>query len=93
MNSDAAPRQNQDAEICVYECEVYLKFRLVEEKRAFFGDRHRLLELLTEAYTAGADEYMQPIEEHVEALEISELDAPVEMRRLLMRLRNSSELA
>jgi len=93
MNSDAAPRQAKNAEICVYECEVHLKFRLVDEKHAFFRNREELLEFLIEAFTTGADEYMEPLETQVNAEEVSELDASVQMRRLLMRLRNSSELA
>lgn len=93
MKSDAAPRQTKSHEICVHECEIRLKFRLVEEKCVLFGDREELLEFLIEAFTTGADEYMEPIETQVKVEEVSDLDASVQMRRLLMRLRNSSDLA
>jgi len=92
MKSDAVTHQNNKAEISVYECEIHLKFRLIEEKCAL-GDRDGLLELLIEAFTTGADEYMEPLEAQVKTQEISEFDASVQMRRQLMRLRNSSELA
>ena len=92
MKSDAAPRQAKSHEICVHECEIHLKFRLVEEKCVLFGDREELLEFLIEAFTTGADEYMEPIETQVKVEEVSDLDASVQMRRLLMRLRNSSDL-
>jgi hypothetical protein len=52
-----------------------------------------LLELLIEAFASGADEYMEPLQAHVEAQEISEFEASPQMRRQLMRLRNSSDLA
>ncbi|MBV9384816.1 MAG: Npun_R1517 family heterocyst differentiation transcriptional regulator [Chroococcidiopsidaceae cyanobacterium CP_BM_ER_R8_30] len=93
MKSDAAAHQAKSNKICVHECEIHLKFRLVEEKRALFGDRDELLEFLIEAFTTGADEYMEPIETRVRVEEVPDLDASAQMRRLLMRLRNSSELA
>ncbi|MBV8883459.1 MAG: Npun_R1517 family heterocyst differentiation transcriptional regulator [Chroococcidiopsidaceae cyanobacterium CP_BM_RX_35] len=92
MKSDAAPYQAKSHEICVYECEIHLKFRLVEEKCALFGDRDELLEFLIEAFTTGSDEYMEPLETQIKVEEVPDLDASVQMRRLLMRLRNSSEL-
>jgi hypothetical protein len=52
-------------------------------------DRDDLLELLIEAFTIGADEYMEPLETDVKAQEISELDASPQLRRQLIRLRNS----
>ncbi len=92
MKSDAAPRQTTNDEVSVYECEIHLKFRLIEEK-CTFSDRDELLELLLEAFTTGADEYMEPLQACVKTQEVSELDASPQMRRQLMRLRNSSELA
>ncbi len=77
-------------EVGVYECEIHLKFRLVEEKRAL-KDREQLLEMLLEAFTCGSDEYMEPIQVEVEAQEISEIAASPEMRRQLIRLRNSKD--
>ena len=77
-------------EVGVYECEIHLKFRLVEEKRAL-KDREQLLEVLLDAFTCGSDEYMEPIQVEVEAQEVSEIEASPEMRRQLIRLRNSKE--
>lgn len=92
MKSDAATRQHNQVEVSVYECEINLKFRLIEEKCAL-SDREQLLDLLIEAYTIGADEYMEPIQARVKTQEIPDLEASPQMRRQLMRLRNSSDLA
>jgi len=93
MKSDAASRQPNNIEVSVYECEVHLKFRLIEEKCALSDRDGDLLELLIEAFTTGADEYMEPLQTCVKTQEISELDASPQMRRQLMRLRNLSDLA
>ncbi|MBM0742221.1 Npun_R1517 family heterocyst differentiation transcriptional regulator [Phormidium sp. CLA17] len=74
----------------VYECEIHLKFRLVEEKGAFVN-RDQLLELLLDAFSYGSDEYMEPTHVEVAAQEICELSASPQMRRQLIRLRNSSD--
>jgi hypothetical protein len=37
MNSKALPRQINNLEVGVYECEIHLKFRLIEEK-SLLGD-------------------------------------------------------
>ena len=92
MKSDAASHQNQKVEITVYECEINLKFRLIEEKGAL-SQRDQLLDLLIDAFSAGADDYLEPLQTCVKAQEISELEASPQMRRQLMRLRNSSDLA
>ncbi|AFZ31885.1 MULTISPECIES: Npun_R1517 family heterocyst differentiation transcriptional regulator [Chroococcaceae] len=92
MKSDAIPPQSNKAEVSVYECNIQLKFRLIEEKCAL-RNRDDLLELLIEAFANGADEYMEPLHAHVDAQEISELEASPQMRRQLMRLRNSLDLA
>ncbi len=76
----------------VYECEVHLKFRLIEEK-GILGDREKLLEMLLDAFTCGTDEYLESIQVEVDAQEISEVEASPAMRRQLIRLRNSKELA
>jgi hypothetical protein len=91
MNSDAASHPERKLEIGVYECEIHLKFRLIEEK-CVLNDREKLLELLLDAFTAGADEYLEPLQSRVKTQEISELQASPQMRRQLMRLRNSSLL-
>lgn len=79
------------SEIGVYECEIHLKFRLIEEKSAL-GERSGLLEMLLDAFAYGADEYMEPIQVKAIAEEVSELSASPKMRRQLIRLRNSNEL-
>ena len=92
VKSNTASRETNKVEVSVYECEIYLKFRLIEEKSAL-GDRDELLDLLIEAFTCGADGYMEPLQARVKTKEISDLDASPQMRRQLLRLRNSSELA
>ena len=91
MKSDAASHPNQKVEISVYECEIHLKFRLIEEN-CVLNDREKLLELLIDAFIAGADEYLEPLHSCVKTQEISELEASPQMRRQLMRLRNSPNL-
>ncbi len=77
-------------EVGVYECEIHLKFRLVEEKRAL-KDREQLLEMLLDAFTCGSDEFMEPLQVEVEAQEILEIEASPQMRRQLIRLRNAKD--
>ena len=83
---------DSNLDVQVYECEVHLKFRLIEEKGAL-TEKSRLVEALLDAFAYGNDEYMEPI--HIEAVaqEVSELLASPAMRRQLIRLRNSRELA
>lgn len=84
--------QPTSLEVGVYDCEVHLKFRLIEEKGAF-SDRERLLELLLDAFSCGTDEYLEPVQVEVQAQEIPEIQASPQMRRRLIRLRNSKDLA
>lgn len=91
MKSEATSPDNQ-IEVSVYECEIHLKFRLIEEK-GVLRDRANLLELLLDAFMIGTDDYLEPLQAQVATQEISELEASPEMRRQLMRLRNSTELA
>ncbi len=79
-------------EVGVYECEIHLKFRLIEEKGALNQQSH-LLEALIDAFAYGSDDYMEPIQIEVSAEEICELAASPQMRRQLIRLRNSTDLA
>ena len=92
MKSEATPCPDNQTEVSVYECEIHLKFRLIEEK-GVLCDRANLLELLIDAFMIGTDDYLEPLQTRVATQEISELEASPEMRRQLMRLRNSSELA
>ncbi|WP_448562210.1 Npun_R1517 family heterocyst differentiation transcriptional regulator [Trichothermofontia sp.] len=80
-----APATN---DIGIYKCEVHLKFNLLEEGQAI-TDRGQLLELLLDAFLCGADEYLEPIHIEAKASPVSELAASPQMRRQLIRLRNS----
>jgi hypothetical protein len=83
--------QATSSDIGVYECEVRLKFRLIEEKGAL-SDRDTLLELLLDAFACGADEYLEQIQAEATVKAVPEVQASPKMRRRLIRLRNSKEL-
>lgn len=91
MQHDSLNYQSAPPEVSVYECEIHLKFRLLEEK-GVLTDREQLLELLLEAFGCGSDEYLEPLQVEVNAQEISEVEASPQMRRQLIRLRNSKDL-
>ena len=78
-------------QVGVYECEVRLKFRMIEEGK-LPTDRAELLAMLLEAYGYGTDEYLESLEVEVRAEAIEEVSASPKMRRQLIRLRNSREL-
>lgn len=82
----------QRQSVGVYECEVHLKFRMIEEGQ-LPTDREELLEMLLEAFGYGGDEYMEPLQVSVTAESVDEVEASPEMRRQLIRLRNSKDLA
>jgi hypothetical protein len=92
MKSSSLEHQPLNSEVGVYDCEIHLKFRLIEEKGAL-RDREQLLEMLLDAFACGSDEYLEPVQVQVEAQEISEMEASPQMRRQLIRLRNSRDLA
>ncbi|WP_008314822.1 Npun_R1517 family heterocyst differentiation transcriptional regulator [Leptolyngbya sp. PCC 6406] len=71
----------------VYECEVKLKFRLIEEDLTTC-DREELLHILVDAFTYGSDEYLESLHTEISVHELEEVQASPEMRRQLMRLRN-----
>lgn len=79
-------------QVGVYECEVRLKFRMIEEG-TLPTDRAELLEMLLEAYGYGTDEYLDLLQVEVRAEAVQEVCASPEMRRQLIRLRNSKEMA
>lgn len=83
-------RQINNIEVGVYECEMHLKFQLIEEKN-LFSDRDQLLQVLLEALTEGSDDFIETLQAAVKAHEISEFQASPQMRKQLMRLRNTSE--
>lgn len=76
----------------VYECEVRLKFRMIEEGQ-LPTDRDELLEMLLEAFGYGGDEYLEPLQVSATAESVEDVAASPEMRRQLIRLRNSKDLA
>ncbi|MEO1509551.1 MAG: Npun_R1517 family heterocyst differentiation transcriptional regulator [Cyanobacteria bacterium J06633_23] len=83
-----------DENINIYECEVRLKFRLIEDKLAMDQrEQSALVESLVDAYTYGDDEYLEFLESQINICEIQALEASPEMRRQLIRLRNSRRLA
>ncbi|MBD1824286.1 Npun_R1517 family heterocyst differentiation transcriptional regulator [Cyanobacteria bacterium FACHB-DQ100] len=90
MNYDPLECNVTPSEVGVYECEVHLKFRLIEEK-SVLSNPEQLLEFLLDAYACGADEYLEPVAAEVKAKEISEVTASPQMRRRLIRLRNSKD--
>lgn len=91
MKSSFLEYQPVNSEVGVYDCEIRLKFRLIEEK-GVLGDREELLEMLLDAFTCGVDEYLEAVQVYVEAKELPEVEASPQMRRQLIRLRNSSDL-
>ena len=89
--SDSSAQHNN---VNIYECEVRLKFRIIEDQVAMdASDNAALLEALVDAYTYGDDEYLESLESQVNINEIEALDASPAMRRQLIRLRNSRKLA
>jgi len=86
--SSSLKHQSAPPTVGVYDCEIHLKFRLVEDE-ALLSDRERLLERLLEAFACGPDEYLEPISAEAHAEEVSETDASAGMRRQVIRLRNS----
>jgi Npun R1517 len=91
QQSNSLTRPSIAVPVGVYECEVHLKFRMIEEK-GLPTDRHELLELLLDAFGYGNDEYLDSVHVEVNASEVSEMEASPEMRRQLIRLRNSKDL-
>jgi hypothetical protein len=91
MNSNL-DRQTVSSEFAAYDCEIHLKFRLIEEKRVICN-REQLLELLLDAFSYGADEYLEPSLAEIKTQELPDVEASPQMRRQLIRLRNSRDLA
>jgi hypothetical protein len=94
MNSKPVKQQSASSDpsgVGVYDCEIRLRFRVIEEKRVV-GDREQRLETLLDAFSYGADGYLEPIQVEVDVQEVAEVDASPQMRRQLIRLRNSADL-
>jgi Npun R1517 len=93
MNSKPLPLQKNSVEVSVYECEINLKFRMIEEASLLkdISDKEQLMQVLLEAFIAGNDDFLETQVENVRAHEVHELKASPQMRRRLMRLRNSPD--
>ena len=84
---------DQNDNVNIYECEVRLKFRIIEDQVAIDErDKSALLETLVDAYTYGDDEYLESLESQIDIHAIQALEASPEMRRQLIRLRNCRKL-
>ena len=86
-------RSLPDNDIDIYECEVRLRFRIIEEQLTM-TNRESLVETLVDAFAYGSDEYLEAIDSHVSIERLQDVDeATPAMRRQLIRLRNSPRLA
>ena len=84
----------QNNDIHIYECEVHLKFRIIEDRLTIDEDDNSLLiESLVDAYSYGNDEYLESLDSQLNIHKIHELEASPAMRRQLIRLQNSRKLA
>ncbi|MEL6229030.1 MAG: Npun_R1517 family heterocyst differentiation transcriptional regulator [Cyanobacteria bacterium J06636_28] len=84
---------DQSDNVNIYECEVHLKFRIIEDKVTINErDSSVLIETLVDAYAYGDDEYLESLESQINIHEIQALEASPEMRRQLIRLRNCRTL-
>ncbi len=92
MKPSSLKSQATQSDIGVYNCELHIKFTLIEEKDAL-SERDRLLEILLEALSCGTDDFLEHTEVNVRAHEIPEVEASATVRRQLIRLRNSDSLA
>ncbi|MBD2103840.1 Npun_R1517 family heterocyst differentiation transcriptional regulator [Leptolyngbya sp. FACHB-261] len=91
MSYNSLQRSAENVDVTIYECEVQLKFRLIEE-RGVLTNREQVLEMLLDALTCGPDEYLEYQHTEVNVRELDETAAAPAMRRQLIRLRNSPEL-
>ena len=88
----SSPDSPPNNDIGIYECEVRLKFRIIEEALTM-ANEEQLVERLVDALAYGSDEYLEALESQVAIQHIQDdAQASPEMRRQLMRLRNSSRL-
>lgn len=82
-----------DTDVGIYECEVRLKFRIIEEQLTM-TNQDELVETLVDAFAYGSDEYLEALDSQVAIQQLQDVgDASPKMRRQLIRLRNSSRLA
>ncbi len=81
-----------DSNVGIYECEVKLKFRIIEEQLTM-TNKEQLVATLVDAFAYGSDEYLEALDSQVAIQELQDIaQASPAMRRQLIRLRNSSRL-
>jgi len=85
--ANSAPTPSTDTQVGVYECEITLRFRILEENHVIHNREH-LLELLLDAFSYGSDEFVESLAAQVEVAEVSPVAASPLMRRQLIRLQN-----
>lgn len=82
-----------DNDVGIYECEVRLKFRIIEEQLTM-TNKEQLVATLVDAFAYGSDEYLEALDSQVAIQQLQDVaQASPEMRRQLIRLRNSSRLS
>ena len=82
-----------DSDVGIFECEVRLKFRIIEEQLTM-TNKEALVETLVDAFAYGSDEYLEALDSKVEIQPLQDMgEASPQMRRQLIRLRNSSRLS
>ncbi|MEB3252973.1 MAG: Npun_R1517 family heterocyst differentiation transcriptional regulator [Cyanobacteriota bacterium] len=87
--ADSLPKSSGSPQVGVYECEITLKFRLLEESQVM-NNREHLLELLMDAFSYGNDEFVETLDSQVDIVEVPAVEASPLMRRQLIRLSNRS---
>ena len=93
MDSSTNRSSLPDNDVGIYECEVRLKFRIIEEQMTM-NNREELVETLVDAFAYGSDEYLEALDSQVNIEQLQDVaEASPKMRRQLIRLRNSSRLA
>ncbi len=82
-----------DNDVGIYECEVHLKFRIIEEQLTM-TNKEQLVATLVDAFAYGSDEYLEALDSQVAIQQLQDIaQASPEMRRQLIRLRNSNRLS
>lgn len=93
MDSSTNRALPDNSDIGIYECEVRLKFRIIED-RLTMANTEELIGTLVDAFAYGSDEYLEALDSDVAIQQLQDVDkASPQMRRQLIRLRNSSRLA
>ena len=93
MDSSTNRALPDNSDVGIYECEVRLKFRIIED-RLTMANTEELIGTLVDAFAYGSDEYLEALDSDVAIQQLQDVDkASPQMRRQLIRLRNSSRLA